>query len=425
MDAFERLEEQLQNTLTHLHDRDLQPSELLCAVMGCDPQNGPVPVQSAIIQEIEDLHPDSDVPRGAHGRRVYDVMYHRYVLKLTLEETAELLGLSVRHLNRLQRDAVHSLARILWERSRAREPLEGDRAESRRMQYAGAEMPRAQAADWRSQVDRELVSLTSYAPDVVSDVGDVIDGVLQLKSALTSTDHVSVELGLVHPNMVAAIHPSVLRQILIAALRRLARHTSTAVITIFARLEDGNVKIALTGSIATEDRFTKSDLIRDILTPEGVSVQVHMESNHLFLWIEVASVGRTTVLVVDDNPDMVRFYRRSTEGTRYHVIHAAQGQHLLETIEVAAPDAIVLDVMLPDVDGWQLLMHLRETHATRAIPVIVCSVVREEDLALSLGAALYLPKPVRRREFIQALDQVLAQALAGAPRSQASNGAAC
>jgi len=61
---------------------------------------------------------------------------------------------------------------------------------------------------------------------------------------------------------------------------------------------------------------------------------------------------------------------------------------------------------LPDIDGWELLTNLREHPATRSLPVIVCSVVREEELALALGAARYVPKPVRRQEFIQALDQV-------------------
>mgnify|MGYP001111695391 CR=1 FL=1 len=67
------------------------------------------------------------------------------------------------------------------------------------------------------------------------------------------------------------------------------------------------------------------------------------------------------------------------------------------------PDLVVLDVMLPDTDGWRLLMHLRQHPLTRSTPVIICSVVQESDLASSLGAALYLSKPVRPRQFIQAL----------------------
>ena len=223
------------------------------------------------------------------------------------------------------------------------------------------------------------------------------------------------------PNLVTTIHPSVLRQILITAIGRVAGCTSTGQITIFARLEGGSVKITVTGPIATEDRPTKSDFIRDILAPEGVSIETHIDGDHIFLWIELPSVGKITVLAVDDNLDMARFYRRSTEGTSYHIVHTAEGQGLFKTIEATAPDIIVLDVMLPDVDGWELLMRLHEDCATRSIPVIVCSVIREEELARSLGAALYLLKPVRPRQFTQALDQVLSQAPTGVPRSPANH----
>jgi len=137
---------------------------------------------------------------------------------------------------------------------------------------------------------------------------------------------------------------------------------------------------------------------------------VSVESHNLFLWIEVPSVGKVRVLVVDDNPDMVRFYRSSTLGTRYEIVELAEGKDLFRTIDDSAIDVIVLDVMLPDVDGWQLLMRLHPDRTARQIPVIICSVVREESLALSLGAAHYLAKPVGRREFLQALNRVLPQA---------------
>jgi CheY-like chemotaxis protein len=114
-----------------------------------------------------------------------------------------------------------------------------------------------------------------------------------------------------------------------------------------------------------------------------------------------------TVLVVDDNQDLVHFFRRYTNGTRYRIVHLGEGSHLFETIESSRPDAIILDVMLPDCDGWELLSHLHAHPETTPIPVIVCSVVRQEDLALALGASLYLPKPVRRRQLIQALDTLL------------------
>jgi CheY-like chemotaxis protein len=422
MDTCEKLEEQLQDALTHLYNPDYQPPDLLYAVTGCDPRDGPVPVQCAIVQEIEKLEPDSSIPPGARVRRIHDVMNHRYVLKLTQEETAQLVNISVRHLNRVQREAVRTLARFLWERYRARDHLEGSHTAQNRLQ-SPEEDTAEPALDWRSQTKHELASLHASAPDAVSDVEEVINSVLELESALTSKYGARVVAGFVQPDLIAAIHPSVLRQMLITTVGSLARYTSTKEITIFAGLEDGDVKITTTSPVAAEEGLREDELIQDILTPEDVSVEACIDGNHVFLWTKVPPVGKVTVLVVEDNPDMVHFYRRATTGTRYRIVHATQD--VFKTIKATVPDIVVLDVMLPDIDGWKLLMRLHEDPATRSIPIIICSVVREEGLALSLGAALHLSKPVRPREFIQALEKVLARAVTEASRAQASNATAC
>jgi len=256
-------------------------------------------------------------------------------------------------------------------------------------------------------------------------VAEAINGVLELEDALVSGRDICIEVGYVQPDLVAAVHPSALRQILITAVRRLIQYASPGQITIFGGLEDGKAKITMVVPIAAENEPVESDLIRDVLTPEDVSVQTHLDGDHIFMWVELPSVGKVTVLAVDDNPDMADFYRRSTEGTSYYIMHTTRAQDVFDIVETAAPDIIVLDVMLPDTDGWKLLMRLYENPATRSIPVIVCSVVREEELAISLGAALYLPKPVRPREFIQALDQALSQAPGRASKDQDNNVATC
>jgi CheY-like chemotaxis protein len=87
-------------------------------------------------------------------------------------------------------------------------------------------------------------------------------------------------------------------------------------------------------------------------------------------------------------------------------VHVAKGDKLFEMIGEQAPDIIILDIMLPDVDGWKLLTRLREMPETRSTPIIICSVIRGQALALALGAALYVPKPVRRQQLIEALDRV-------------------
>jgi CheY-like chemotaxis protein len=288
-------------------------------------------------------------------------------------------------------------------------------------QAAGEDTSDIQAVDWQSQVQRELASLQAKAPDTEADVGEVVGSALEFVAPLTSRRGVHVDVKSLQPGLVATVHPVVLSQILVSAMGRLARYISNGPISVYARLEDGNVKITLTGAVAAGEGLSQADLVSEIPASPDVAINTYLDGSQAFVWIEAPSVGKVTVLVVDDNEDMARLYRGAAVGTRYHIAHIAQGRDLFDALEAVAPDVIVLDVMLPDIDGWRLLMRLHEDPATRAIPVIVCSVVREEDLALSLGAVRYLPKPVRPREFIQALDQVFPQAAAGASISPASN----
>jgi CheY-like chemotaxis protein len=417
----EEIEQELRDALTHLYDPDYQPSEVLYELTGCGHRGGTLAVQTALIQAIEALKPPADTPSSSHLKQVYDLLRNRFILKLTLEETAERMHISFSSTWRTQRSAVHTLARALWEHNQIRQHSTADR-ESGKSSLEKASSP-SQALDWRSQTRRELASLRASAPGIVSDVRQTIQGVVDLLGTLAPKRDVHVDVKFVQPNLIASIHPSVLRQILITAARRVALYTATGQMSIYAGLEEGNVKITITSPVVGDSPLVENDLIGDLLIPEDVSVEVQLEGGHVFLGVELPSVGTVTVLLVDDNLDMVRFYRRCTEGTSYRIVHITQGQTLFETLEITEVDVVVLDVMLPDVDGWELLTRLHENPATRAIPVIVCSVVREEELALSLGAARYLPKPVRPRQFIQALNQVLFQAPAKVPRSPANSAA--
>ena len=69
----------------------------------------------------------------------------------------------------------------------------------------------------------------------------------------------------------------------------------------------------------------------------------------------------------------------------------------------AQPQAIILDVMMPDMDGWEVLQLLRADAQTHDIPVIMCSVWEEPELALSLGATDFLKKPITQKDLLAAL----------------------
>jgi CheY-like chemotaxis protein len=283
----------------------------------------------------------------------------------------------------------------------------------------------SQLADWRSQVKQDLASLQMGAPESIADVGETINYAVELVRGLTSRYGVNLQVGGLQPGISVAVHPSVLRQVLIMAIAQLTRCVSSGQITVHAAYEDENVRIVLAGCASLESTLPEVSLIEEILAAQGGSVEVDTQEGRISFCIRVPAAGKVNVLVVEDNLDLLHFYRRCVAGTKYNVIHAAQGQRTVDAVQVIAPHIIVLDILLPDIDGWELLAQLHNNPATRSIPVILCSIVREEELASAYGAALYLPKPVQRRQFIQALDQVLDQALTELPRNPVNNAAAC
>ena len=393
-------EEALQSALSHLYDPDYQPSTILCTVIGCDVESSLLIVRSGILQGIQDLAPATNTPVTAYTRQLHDLLHHRFLLKLTQEETADRLNVSRRTVNRLQRRATHLLASVLWEHGHS------GKTESEVARQSPDAGTADQTSNWQAQMEQELAALNRETPDTVSDVSKLIDGVLEFLDCLPPELCADVEVMSVQPGLVTAVHPVVMHQVLLSVIQRLARRTAGGHVSIYARLQDGDALITVTGPVPPDTGLDGATLTEDIRTPANVSLRTCIDHGQAFVWIQTPSEGKISVLVADDNEDMARLYRDAAIGTRYHITSTTRGQDLLDLAEDSPPDVIVLDVMLPDIDGWRVLMRLHEDNRTRPIPVIVCSVVREEQLALSLGAAKYLTKPFRPREFIDALDQV-------------------
>ena len=110
-----------------------------------------------------------------------------------------------------------------------------------------------------------------------------------------------------------------------------------------------------------------------------------------------------TILIVDDNQALVELFQRYLAGHRLLVQGATSGGAALAHVRQATPHAIVLDVMMPHQDGWEVLQMLRQEPACAETPIIVCSVLRERDLALSLGASDTLVKPVSQPALLDVL----------------------
>ncbi len=106
--------------------------------------------------------------------------------------------------------------------------------------------------------------------------------------------------------------------------------------------------------------------------------------------------SKPKILIVDDEPFNVEYLEQELEDTDYETICAANGQEALAKVEIEAPDLVLLDIMMPVMDGFEVLRRLKASAATRDIPVIVISASNSLESVvrgIKLGAEDYLPKP--------------------------------
>jgi CheY-like chemotaxis protein len=394
MDTIARLDQlqaELQAALSHLYDPLFVPGPELRAVLN-EPSDGACGwLRHALLEAVASLKPPADMPHTTDAYRVYQVLTLRYAEHLTQVQTAEQLNITSRHLRREQRHAVRVLAAALLERA---EP------------DAVPEISSMSADDgWQVQARQEVAVLERQAPAATADFRKCFESALALARRLTDVHGVTVLTPALSGNLVIALHPTLLRQLLLAPLTSLAAHVSPG----------GQIDVAITPTAFTVSvSFIAQPLVRGLPVPAEVleqmapltgasKVRVVWDTARQALRLELPLVCETHVLVIDDNDDLVHVFRRYTSGTAFAIDHVKTEPEALEAIDVHPPAVIVLDIMLPETDGWELLVHLHEHPVARHIPIIVCSVVREWELALALGAQAYLPKPVRPREFIEAL----------------------
>jgi excisionase family DNA binding protein len=128
----------------------------------------------------------------------------------------------------------------------------------------------------------------------------------------------------------------------------------------------------------------------------------------LDVFLERSGAGaRTTegplVLIVDDDDKLREFVRVNLEMEGYTVREAASAREGLDALEEQSPDLVLLDVMMPEMDGWEMLRQLHERHGMGAIPVIVFSGQVEEDAGevAARGAQAFIGKPFSPQTLIE------------------------
>jgi signal transduction histidine kinase/CheY-like chemotaxis protein len=115
--------------------------------------------------------------------------------------------------------------------------------------------------------------------------------------------------------------------------------------------------------------------------------------------------GQNSVMVVDDDPAVRRLLTRFLEKEGFHVVPVARGRDVVEAAKRCRPQAITLDVMMPEVDGWEVISRLKADPETANIPVVILTIIDDKNMGYMLGAADYLTKPFDRQRLLDTLSR--------------------
>lgn len=122
---------------------------------------------------------------------------------------------------------------------------------------------------------------------------------------------------------------------------------------------------------------------------------------------------KTRILLVDDEPDLVQMVSVRLKAAGYEVTTAYDGQEALEKVKESRPDLMILDLMLPKLDGYKVCRLLKFDERTRDIPVLIFTAraqVEDVTLATECGADAYLTKPFEAKVLLAKLQELLAAA---------------
>jgi CheY-like chemotaxis protein len=394
----------LRDGLNHLQDPVFLRRSPLAAFLGVPNHfDTPAELQHILVGAIQALTPRTDEPVDSRAWRIYESLYYRFVEQYDQEEVAHQLGMSVRQLRREQKAALETLSYKLWDQFNigARPSLP-----------VGQNAVRPGAApDFNEE---EFAWLKNEPSDNPADLNQMLPDVTSLVLPLAARHAVKIESQLDNLPNRAAIDAVAMRQILINLLGLAIQRTAPGGRLQLSAGETGfEIRITLQCSASphgaaqppSPDDPSRLELARYLSHLYGGKLALLDTKEAFSITLDLPGLEQLPVLVVEDNEGTLQLFQRYASGTRYRLLGVRSPADALAMVEKIAPQVIVLDVMMPRIDGWEILGRLRSNRATSQVPVIICTIMAQEELALSLGAAGFLKKPVTRQDFLAALDR--------------------
>lgn len=306
--------------------------------------------------------------------RSYFILQKRYLEGVSLTELAAALAISDRQLRRDHRRALAALAGRLWEQLFAETEADADGDEA--------------APEIEIHLDR--VDLR----DVLAGVQKVMQG----RVAETGIPLLVEETGA--PVLVTADRV-ILRQMLISLFSTVLQAAGSAV---QVRLAGTGSRVDVLLQFLSTDEELSLEMVRGWAERMGGQLVVEgLPERQAGIQLSLPAAEQHVILVVDDQAPAVNMFQRYLSRTPYRVIGVTSPDQALSAARRHHPVLILLDVMMPQVDGWEILQSMKLDEDLKHIPVIVCSAWEEPEMARSLGALRLLKKPITQKDLLDAL----------------------
>lgn len=345
-------------------------------------------VQRLIIEEIERLRPKGEVVLTSAEWRPYLILRRRYVDGESPATIAATLCIGERQFRRDHSRALRALSTRIWEGYFSRPPSELTSGEEGQLFEPQAE---------------------------TLDLNEIVRGVGALLARRLEIEGVRLEILFAPQSPPIVADRTLLRQVILSLLNY-ALHLHRGKVVRLTVISEP--KPALTISFPLEEGWqslheTERDLI-EFVHRTAVRLPAHLEEHipatpaeaDALLTLHFGDSAPRTILVVDDQPAAQKMYQRYLSQSGLKVVGLTDPGQTLALARQLQPAAIILDVMMPHLDGWEILQALQLEPRTRSIPILVCSAWGDADLALSLGAAAFLKKPLVQKELLAVLTRL-------------------
>lgn len=404
MQPDETFIQHVKEVVSHLYDLSYLQTHPLMARLGVrsiGQQTAAHALRTTILQSLESLNLGGSIPFRSIQARTYNVLHLHYVERLTVKQVAYELGISGRQVYRDLQKGLEDLATVLWAR-RQRAPDDasvGERVEEREE----GELVLSQA------IQSEATHLIATVEEIP--LHHLLERALEAVSRLAEQRGKQVELRLTTKSRTVYTDRMIARQVLINVLSHVIQHADEANLTLSVQGSGRGVTVVIG---YTQQLTEDADALS---TPLALARQlIEMQGEEWSLWqnqqgqrrisFTLGQPRQTKVLIIDDNEGLIDLFQRYLINHRYRVVSARDGTEGLRLAQELSPDVVILDVMMPGEDGWEVLQHLKTRPSTQQIAVVVCSIFHDPELAFSLGASEFLPKPVSQQQLLQSLERL-------------------